>query len=463
MGQIHKGIPKELIAAIQQIAHYEHFVETGTYLGNSVIWAAGFFTKAYTIEILPELSNKAKDRHDCLQNIEFLVGDSREILNKIVPILSPKTVFWFDGHYSGEGTGGQGKECPVFDELEAIKTLQESIILIDDARFFFGPPPKGHKIEDWPRFDELIIKIKALFPNHYCTLHEDVIIACPEKFRNIIDQQWKMQFENRFSLASSKSHLSREIFQKIKNTWHSFKALKRQKGKKVFKSNLQLFLRQEKLTQKRFTFDVKSTFPQLSDATQTADFDRHYIYHPAWAARIIEKIHPEVHVDISSTLHFCSIISAFIPVEFYDFRRVRLELSKLIAKQENLTQLSFPDHSISSLSCMHTIEHIGLGRYGDKIDYDGDLKAMKELSRVLKFGGNLLVVVPIGDADQILFNAHRIYTKTSIENAFTEAGLSLVEFTLIPENPEDGGLILNPSKEILSKQHYGCGCFHFTK
>jgi hypothetical protein len=57
---------------------------------------------------------------------------------------------------------------------------------------------------------------------------------------------------------------------------------------------------------------------------------------------------------------------------------------------------------------MHVIEHIGLGRYGEALDPDGDLKAIRELVRVLAAGGNLLVVVPVG-RPRIQFNAHRIY------------------------------------------------------
>ena len=43
---------------------------------------------------------------------------------------------------------------------------------------------------------------------------------------------------------------------------------------------------------------------------------------------------------------------------------------------------------------MHTLEHIGLGRYGDKVDPMGDIRAMNELARVTAPGGNLLIAVP---------------------------------------------------------------------
>jgi hypothetical protein len=110
---------------------------------------------------------------------------------------------------------------------------------------------------------------------------------------------------------------------------------------------------------------------------------------------------------------------------------------------------------------MHTIEHIGLGRYGDKLDINGDLKAISELKRVLARQGSLLLVVPIAGKPRIMFNAHRIYSYQQIIDYFF--GLSLKEFVLIPEDPKDGDLVKNPQKALLEKQKYGCGCFWFSK
>ncbi|MFZ2038542.1 MAG: DUF268 domain-containing protein [Minisyncoccia bacterium] len=208
----------------------------------------------------------------------------------------------------------------------------------------------------------------------------------------------------------------------------------------------------------RFSFLWSDRYPQLYDRTSNTNFDRHYIYHPAWAARIIEKINPKKHIDISSTLNFCSIVSAFVPVEFYDYRPADLQLSNLETKKGDLLQLPFKDNSVESISCMHTVEHIGLGRYGDPIDPDGDLKAISELKRVLATNGSLLFVVPIGKS-KIMFNAHRIYSYEQILKYFSD--LKLEEFSLIPEI--SGGIIKNASKVEADKETYACGCFWFKK
>jgi hypothetical protein len=211
----------------------------------------------------------------------------------------------------------------------------------------------------------------------------------------------------------------------------------------------------------RFSLEWKDKYPCLSDRTSTTGFDRHYIYHPAWAARILKDIHPIVHVDISSTLAFCTLVSAFIPVEFYDYRPADLQLSNMSCRSADLLALPFKDSSISSLSCMHVVEHIGLGRYGDPLDPEGDLKAIAELKRVLGSGGNLLFVVPVGKTSKIMFNAHRIYTYKQITEYFFD--LELREFSLIPDNPEDGEIISDATEEIVNSCEYGCGCFWFKK
>lgn len=214
-------------------------------------------------------------------------------------------------------------------------------------------------------------------------------------------------------------------------------------------------------TDNRFSLKWKSRYPRLDDKTNQTNFNRHYVYHTAWAARVVEKIKPEFHTDISSSLYFSSIVSAFVPVKFYDYRPANLNLNNYSGEKADLLSLPFNDESLKSLSCMHTVEHVGLGRYGDSLDAQGDLKAIKELIRVLARGGSLLFVAPIGKP-KILYNAHRVYSYAMIREYFSD--LHLKEFALIPENEKDGGLVYNPSQDLINKQKAdGCGCFWFIK
>ncbi len=216
----------------------------------------------------------------------------------------------------------------------------------------------------------------------------------------------------------------------------------------------------QKDTKNRFSIPLLAAMPVLFENTPFTRFDTHYIYHTAWAARKVKEIDPDFHIDISSSLYFSSIVSAFKTVKFYDYRPAKLNLSGLSSSSANLSKLHFEDNSVESISCMHTVEHIGLGRYGDPIEPEGDITAAHELARVVADGGSLLFVVPVGKP-RIQFNAHRIYSYDMVLEMFPT--LTLKEFSLIPDNALDHGIIYNATKEQSDRQHYGCGCFWFTK
>jgi SAM-dependent methyltransferase len=241
-----------------------------------------------------------------------------------------------------------------------------------------------------------------------------------------------------------------DLARSVRRLWRIYK----------FKTEFSSFRKLSLINGSRFAVEWKDRYPCLGDNTKMTGFDRHYIYHPAWAARVLADTEPAEHVDISSTLNFASLVSAFIPVRFYDFRPADVRLTNLTSGSADILCLPFSDDSVGSLSCMHVVEHVGLGRYGDPLDPDGDIKAMRELKRVLAKGGNLLFVVPVGKP-KVMFNAHRIYSYEQIVDCFS--GLQLVSFTLISEKMQDGGLILDATARDVAAQNYGCGCFLFTK
>jgi hypothetical protein len=207
----------------------------------------------------------------------------------------------------------------------------------------------------------------------------------------------------------------------------------------------------------RFTVNWKDLYPCLADKLPATPFDQHYTYHPAWAARILAKTHPTSHTDFSSILWFGTMISAFIPVKFYDYRPANLTLSNWSGGFADLCKLDIESNSLASVSCMHTVEHIGLGRYGDALDPLGDVKACAELVRITQPGGDILFVTPVG-SPRIEYNAHRVYSFELVEKLFE--GCALQSFSLVPDT---GGFIEEANPELVALQQYGCGCFWFKK
>ena len=224
-----------------------------------------------------------------------------------------------------------------------------------------------------------------------------------------------------------------------------------------FRREFSAFQNLSESVQPRFALRWQDRYPCLDDKTSHTGFDHHYVYHTAWAARVVVLNRPVYHVDLSSSVYFCALVSAFVPVRYYDYRPADLQLSNLSSERADLLALPFADSTIPSLSCMHVVEHVGLGRYGDRLDPGGDLKAMAELMRVLAPGGSLLFVVPVGRT-RICFNAHRIYDPQQILKYFDD--LELVEFSAVDDQ---GVFTREVEPRDIAEATYACGLFHFTR
>jgi hypothetical protein len=101
--------------------------------------------------------------------------------------------------------------------------------------------------------------------------------------------------------------------------------------------------------------------------------------------------------------------------------------------------------------------HHRLGRYGDPIDPDADIKAINELKRVCAKNGHLLIVLPVGKK-KIQFNAHRIYDPFDIIGYLE--GFKLKRFSLVTDSAV---FMDNADMKMAVQQNYGCGCFWFIK
>lgn len=223
--------------------------------------------------------------------------------------------------------------------------------------------------------------------------------------------------------------------------------------KKEFNKEFEIFKKDIKIS-RGFKVEKHKFF---TDKFRKSDFDSHYFYHPIWAFKKIIQSKPKKHIDISSINYFSGFLSCFVNCEYYEFRLFPIILENLKIGTLNLINLPFETDSVDSLSCMHTVEHVGLGRYGDKIDSDGDLIAIKELKRVISKGGSLYFVVPVG-SPKIQFNAHRIYSTQMVLEFFSD--FQLLEFSLVTDL---GEFIENAKLDLGDHQNYGCGCFHFKK
>jgi SAM-dependent methyltransferase len=198
-------------------------------------------------------------------------------------------------------------------------------------------------------------------------------------------------------------------------------------------------------------------WPQLADRTIETAFDPQYLHQAVWATTHVLALSPANHIDVASDVRFVTQLSAAVPVRFIDIRPLALKLPNLVCLAGSLTALPLEDESVESISCLHVIEHIGLGRYGDSLDPLGSQLACEELARVLAPGGELLLSCPTG-RPRVYFNAHRIHSPRQIIGYM--AGLELVEFSFVDDA---GNLHRDADPSEAAKADYGCGLYRFRR
>lgn len=182
MGAIHFSIDPELVQSLRKGLTLRTFVETGSYMGDTAAFVADKFEDVFTIEQSTPIYMKTANRLKQYSNVNALLGSSPEMLKALQPSLTEDSVvYWLDAHWCGGETSKADGECPLLEELAAIGSLNaESVILIDDARYFISPPPNAHKASDWPNLDQVMSAFASMTKGtHRTWVINDVIIYAP--------------------------------------------------------------------------------------------------------------------------------------------------------------------------------------------------------------------------------------------------------------------------------------------
>lgn len=183
---------------------------------------------------------------------------------------------------------------------------------------------------------------------------------------------------------------------------------------------------------------------------------------------VAQKIHdakPMRHVDIGSRIDgFVAHVASFREIEVFDIRPIASSIPKVVFKQADLMNpiaayLNYCD----SLSCLHALEHFGLGRYGDPIDPSGYEAGFKNMIGILKPGGTFYLAVPIG-RERVEFNAHRVFDPKTFAHMGRDHGLKLMNFDWIGlEKVIMHATDCAQAMEDLSKHDYALGIYTFSK
>lgn len=200
-------------------------------------------------------------------------------------------------------------------------------------------------------------------------------------------------------------------------------------------------------------------FYTVDKFSESGNINHHYFHQDLWMAKKIYNSKQTTHYDVGSRIDgFVAHLLTFCKVNYVDIRPLNSKIENLNFIQGSILNLPFETESIESLSCLHVIEHIGLGRYGDPIDPLGHIKSAEELIRVLKPGGILYFSTPIGK-EFLHFDAHRVFSIQTIKTMFHS--LEMIEFAYLNDKSEE--VLSEFVDSEINNLEYGCGLFLFKK
>jgi len=212
------------------------------------------------------------------------------------------------------------------------------------------------------------------------------------------------------------------------------------------------------MERRRFRLNLVPTLSDLYAESGTAR--GHYFHQDLWAARHVHARNPRRHVDVGSRLDgFVAHLLTFRDVEVIDIRTLSSSVRGLRFVQADMMNPVGPSLIADSVSCLHALEHFGLGRYGDPVDLNGWRKGLRNLAGIVAMDGTLLLSVPIG-RQRVEFNAQRVFDPATIVAEATELGLSLHTFSFVDDQ---GDFHEDRRIDEAVDLDFGCGCFAFER
>lgn len=214
-------------------------------------------------------------------------------------------------------------------------------------------------------------------------------------------------------------------------------------------------------------FPLGKPYPCLADRySESGSASGHYFHQDLLVAQKIFTNNPQIHVDIGSRVDgFIAHVASFREINVFDIRGFPPNIQNIhpfkidLMDKINDEFVEFCD----SLSCLHALEHFGLGRYGDPVNFDGFLMGLENIKKILKTEGKFYLSVPIGP-QRIEFNAHRVFSVEYLLSLVTDE-YKIDSFSYVDDN---GDLFkhVDLQDEKISINFgctYGCGVLELTK
>jgi SAM-dependent methyltransferase len=214
-------------------------------------------------------------------------------------------------------------------------------------------------------------------------------------------------------------------------------------------------------------FRLGKLYPCLGEnRDESGQASGHYFHQDILVARRIYENKPERHMDVGSSVSgFVAHVAVFRPIEVFDIRPLTTTCSNIIFRQLDIMN-PIPAEYVQccdSLSCLHTLEHFGLGRYGDSLNVSGHLVGFRNLASLVAPGGKFYLSVPIGP-QRVEFNGHRVFSVPYMIKLVSEM-FTIDRFSFVDDRGDlhENVALTSEAVENNFGCHFGCGIFELTK
>jgi len=221
-----------------------------------------------------------------------------------------------------------------------------------------------------------------------------------------------------------------------------------------------------KITKDTENIKFGKRYPVLGDKYKpSGNLADHYFYQDLYVANRIFTNGAIRHVDIGSRIDgFVAHVASFREIEVFDIRPLTFKIPNVkFIQADFMDDKWILDDFADSISCLHALEHFGLGRYGDPLNPDGHILGLQKIHKMLKQDGKFYFSSPIGPL-RVEFNAHRVFSVSYLLDLF-ESMFKLDFFSYI-DDKKMMHINVPLTKDRIQTNfdcNFGCGIFELTK
>ncbi len=180
------------------------------------------------------------------------------------------------------------------------------------------------------------------------------------------------------------------------------------------------------------SFPLGKWYPRLDDiGKECGEVRGTYPIGDLYVAQKIFEAKPVNHLDIGSRIDgFVFHVASFREISVMDIRNMPFKIKNINFINHDITDDIISSGEWHSISCLHSLEHYGMGRYGDKVNFSGYLEALNNIFFMLKWGGTFYLAIPVGK-QRIDWNAYRVFDFGRITQTLKDIGFKIQSLVFI--------------------------------